>query len=35
MRYYDEHCAAHKALKAAVGPKHEGGSPPLTVYMET
>jgi len=33
MKYYDEECDAHKALKGVVGPKVAGG-PPLTVYMD-
>jgi len=35
MKFYDEECAAHKALKASVGPNHEGGGPPMTVYMDS
>jgi hypothetical protein len=34
MKFYDEECAAHKTLKANIGPKVEGG-PPMTVYMDS
>jgi hypothetical protein len=33
MKYYDDECDAHKALKGSVGPLVAGG-PPLTVYLD-
>lgn len=31
MKYYDEQCEAHKALKAVVGPKQQGV---MVLYMD-
>ena len=33
IKYYDEECEAHAALKAAVGPTVKGG-PPLIIFMD-